>query len=447
VPVARAFWAQYAWLPGGLAERVLIGTAGDRIAEVRPGTDPPAGADRLAGLTLPGLANAHSHAFHRALRARTQAGRGSFWTWRERMYAVAERLDPDRYRALARAVYAEMALAGITCVGEFHYLHHAPGGARYRDPNAMGRALLAGAAEAGIRITLVDACYLAGGIGQPLAGVQARFGDGDADRWAARAGELAARLPEAYARMGAAVHSVRAVPREQMPTVAAWAASAGVPLHAHLAEQRAEVRACRDAYGATPAAVLAAAGGLGRHTTVVHATHLTGDDIRLIGAAGGYTCMCPTTERDLADGIGPATRLRDAGSAIILGSDSQAVIDLFEEARAVELDERLRTRTRGHWRAGDLLVAATEAGHASLGWPQAGRLAAGALADLTTLALDTPRLAGFAPETAAESAVFAACAGDVRQVVVGGEVVVRGGVHLRVEDVPGALHRAILDLD
>ncbi len=436
------FWAEYAWLPGGVAERVLIETEAGKITRVTP--DAAGVGTRLAGLTMPGLANVHSHAFHRALRARTQAGRGTFWTWRTQMYAVAAHLDPDRYHALARAVYAEMALAGITCVGEFHYLHHGPGGERYGNPNEMGEALIAAAAEAGIRITLLDTCYLSGGIGEPLSGPQVRFGDGDAQRWADRVEALAAQPHGEHARIGAALHSVRGVPRDQMPTVAAWAARHRVPLHAHLSEQRAENEACLAAYGRTPTQVLAEAGALHAATGVVHATHLTPGDIAAIGGAAAYTCMCPTTERDLADGIGPAADLRDAGSPITLGSDSHAVIDLFEEARGVELDERLRTGQRGHWAAADLLRAATVDGHAALGWPEAGRIAVGAPADFITLAVDTPRLAGFQPETAAEAAVFAASACDVRHAVVAGDFVVRDGTHTRVEDVAGALHREIV---
>jgi formiminoglutamate deiminase len=435
-------WAQHAWLPTGVAGDVLIEVDGARIATVRPGA--ARRGETLAGLTLPGLANAHSHAFHRALRGRAQGGRGTFWTWREQMYAVAGALDPDRYRALARAVYAEMALAGVTCVGEFHYVHHAPGGAPYRDPAAMASALIAAAGDAGIRITLLDTCYLAGGIGQPLAGPQLRFGDGDAERWAARAStvEESARCT-AHARVGAALHSVRAVPRDQMAPVVAWAARRDAPLHVHLSEQPAENEASQAAYGATPTEVLAAAGALSPRATAVHATHVTEADIRALGGTRTHICMCPTTERDLADGVGPARALADAGARLTLGSDSHAVVDLFEEARAVELDERLRTRVRGHWTAAELLRAATVDGHASLGWPEAGRIAPGALADLVTVALDTPRTAGFAPGTAAESVVFAAGAADVRHVMVGGRFVVKDFRHLLVADVPGSLEAGI----
>jgi formiminoglutamate deiminase len=362
------------------------------------------------------------------------------------MYQVADRLDPDSYRALARAVYAEMALAGISCVGEFHYLHHRPGGAPYDAPNAMGEALIAAAADAGIRITLLDTCYLTGGIGQPLKGPQLRFGDGTAGNWARRVDTLYEQTDKAgrlHARVGAAIHSVRAVPREQVRAVASWAKEHRAPLHVHLSEQPAENTACLDAYGVTPARLLAEAGALGPLSTAVHATHLTRDDIGLLGATTTGVCMCPTTERDLADGIGPARGLADAGAPICLGSDQHAVVDLFEEARAVELDERLRTRVRGHWTAGELLAAATSNGHYALGWPEAGRLEPGAYADLVTVALDSVRTAGAGPAHAAEAAVFAATAADVRHVVVSGRQIVHDGRHLLVDDVPGALAAAV----
>jgi formiminoglutamate deiminase len=439
VPVT-SYLAEFAWLGGDRAEPgVLIDVDGDRITAVRPGAEPPSGAERLPGLTLPGLANGHSHAFHRALRGRTHRSGGTFWTWREDMYAVAALLTPDSYAALARAVFAEMALAGITCVGEFHYLHHGPGGTPYADPNAMGAAMLAAADEAGVRITLLDTCYLTGGFGRPLEGPQLRFGDGDAGAWAARAGELRAGP---RARIGAAVHSVRAVPADQLPTVAGWAAERNAPLHVHLSEQRAENDDCAAAHGRTPAQLLADAGALGPRTTAVHATHLTAGDIALLGGSRTSVCLCPTTERDLADGIGPARALADAGAALCVGSDSNAVVDLIEEARGVELDERLATQRRGHWPAADLLRAATADGAAALGWPETGRLEPGALADWVTVGLDSVRLAGARPDTLLESVLFAATAADVRDVVVGGRRVVRDGRHVTV-DVPRALDAAI----
>jgi formiminoglutamate deiminase len=443
---AMRWHAELAWLGDEIAADVLIEATGERFTTITPGVPAPADAVRLPGLTLPGLANAHSHAFHRALRGRVQAGSGTFWTWREQMYAVAARLDPVSYRALARAVYAEMALAGISCVGEFHYLHHGPDGTPYPEPNAMGEALIAAAADAGIRITLLDACYLTGGIGEPLKGPQLRFGDGSAGNWQRRVDALHSAVGKngrSHARVGAAIHSVRAVPRAQIRAVADWARERGAPLHVHLSEQPAENEACQAAYGMTPARLLAEGHALGARTVAVHATHLTPDDVGLLGTTMTGICMCPTTERDLADGIGPARDLAAAGSAICLGSDQHAVIDLFEEARAVELDERLATRRRGNWRAGELLTAATSAGHYGLGWPEAGRLEPGSRADLVTVALDSVRTAGTTREFAAETAVFAATAADVRHVVVSGREIVRDGRHLLVDDVPGALADAI----
>ncbi|GAA4565356.1 formimidoylglutamate deiminase [Micromonospora coerulea] len=447
MPLTR-WLAEYAWLPDHAepTPEVLIEVEDGRITAVAPlvgGGTPTAGvevlrdATRLPGLTLPGLANAHSHAFHRALRGRTQGGRGDFWSWRDVMYDVAARLDPDSYLALARAAYAEMALAGITCVGEFHYLHHGPDGTPYADPNAMGAALIEAAAHAGIRLTLLDTCYLTATVdGAPLVGAQRRFGDGDALRWAERVSAIAPGND--HARVGAAIHSVRAVPAEQLATVAGWADRNGVPLHVHLSEQPAENDACRAVHGCTPTRLLADHGVLGPHTTAVHATHPTSADLALLGESRTGICLCPTTERDLADGIGPARRMAEAGSPLSLGSDSHAVIDLFEDARAVELDERLRTRRRGHFTPADLCAAATVAGHAALGWGDAGRLAVGDRADLVTVRLDSARTAGVPPV----GAFHAATAADVRHVVVDGRTVVADGRHLTV-DVPTELRDAI----
>jgi formiminoglutamate deiminase len=437
-----AYWCELAWLGGERGEAgVSVEIEEGRIAAVETGVSAaPPGARGLEGLTIPGLANAHSHAFQRALRGRTQHGTGSFWTWREQMYRLAERIDPDSYFALARATYAEMALAGVTTVGEFHYLHHAPGGSRYSDPNELGRVLIAAAAEAGIRITLLDACYLHGGIGAPAEGAQLRFSDGGAEAWAERLDDLGEDGDAA--RVGAAIHSMRAVDPDSAAVVASWARDRGRPLHAHVSEQPAENAACVEAYGRTPTALLAGAGALDARFTAVHATHLEDADVAALGSAGGCCCVCPTTERDLADGIGAMRPLVDAGSSLSLGSDSHAVIDLFEEARAVELDERLATLERGHHTAAGLLGAATHGGHACLGWADAGRIEPGARADLVTLGLDGVRLAGTDPATALESVVFAATAADVRHVVVEGNTVVADGRHATI-DVARELDEAV----
>lgn len=320
--------------------------------------------------TVPAFANCHSHVFHRALRGRVTGG-DSFWTWRTRMYDLASVLDPDLLFELAAATYAEMHLAGIRAVGEFHYLHHAPDGRSYADPHAMSEALVAAARESGMRLALLDTCYLASGFGRPPEGVQVRFSDGDAERWAARVEAFAARhAGDADVVVGAAIHSVRAVPRDQLKLVATDLPSA--PLHVHVSEQPAENEACLAATGRTPVELLDEAGVWTDRTTAVHATHLTPRDIATIGAARSFVCLCPTTEAELADGIGPSVALREAGARLTLGSDGHTVIDPFLEARAVEMHERLRSGERGAWSAEQLWHAATTEGHASLGFSEVG---------------------------------------------------------------------------
>jgi formiminoglutamate deiminase len=388
------YWCELAWLGSDAPERgVLLDVDDGVIATVTAGVPaPPAEARRLHGLTLPGLANAHSHAFQRALRGRTQrASGGSFWTWREQMYALADGLDDDRFEALARATFAEMALAGITLVGEFDYLHRS-------------EALIRAAADVGIRLTVIDACYLEGGL--------PRFRDASAGAWCERVAAL--EPPAATARLGAAIHSVRAVPPDAAAVVAAFAAEREWPLHAHVSEQPAENDECLARHGRTPLEVLDRAGALTDRFTAVHATHFSEADAARLREAGGFCCLCPTTERDLADGIGAVH------GRLTLGSDSQSVIDLFEEARAVELDLRLRGGVRGTLGASSLAAAATATGYESLGWPEGGRIAAGALADLVTVSLDGPRLAGTRPADALDAAIFAATRDDVGTVIVGG---------------------------
>ena len=332
------------------------------------------------------------------------------------------RLDPESYRALAAACYAEMLEAGITSVCEFHYVHQ---------PREMDDAVVAAASDAGIGLVLLDTCYLRAGFDHaPMSGVQQRFTDGSVEAWAARASSVAARYPDLV--VGAAVHSVRAVDERSMVAVADWAASRSVPLHLHLSEQPAENLACVAATGRTPAQVAADAGVLGPRTTAVHATHVGSFDIGLLGSSGASVCLCPTTERDLADGVGPAAGLVAAGCSLALGSDSHTVIDLFEEARAVELDERLITGARGAHEPAALLAAATGGRSLEVGSP----------ADLCVLSLDSVRLAGFDPSEAASHVVFAATAADVASVVVGGRCVVSGGRHRSI-DTAAALRAAI----
>jgi formiminoglutamate deiminase len=310
----------------------------------------------------------------------------------------------------------------------------------------MGHAVIDGAAAAGIRLTLLDTCYLSSGPdGSPLAGPQQRFGDGTGDGWAKRVEALRQQIgDQPSVLLGAALHSVRGVPIEHMPVVVEWAAAQGVPLHVHSSEQIREIEQCVAVHGRTPTAVLRDVGALGPQSTAVHATHLTAEDIADLDRTATGVCFCPTTERDLGDGIGPAPALLAGRGLFSLGSDSHAVIDLFEEARAVELNERLASRVRGVIAADRLLRAATYDGHHALGWRGAGELVVGGRADFVAVQMDSIRTAGGG--AAVENVVFAASAPDVTDVVVDGRAVVVDRNHVTVPDADVELASAIADL-
>jgi formiminoglutamate deiminase len=398
--------ADQAWL-GHAAKDVLIDVQAGRIKNVTEGAPLPRGATSLAGWTVPGFANVHSHAFQHALRAKVESGAGDFWAWRSEMYRRTE-WDWAGYYRYSRMVFQEMLETGITAVGEFHYLH--------QRGNELGEALIQAAGEVGLRITLIDACYLRGGLdGRPLDAAQESFSDGDAQRWAARVDQL---KDADGVRIAAAIHSVRAVDPASMRTVAAWARRRATPLHVHLAEQPAEVEECRAVEGCTPVELLEREGILGPDLTAVHAIHVDEHDISLLGSNRVTVCACPTTERDLGDRVGPLRALVDAGCALAVGSDSNAVIDMLEEARALELDQRRATGRRVIHQPEELLSAATAAGMRALGW-EAGELKAGMLADFITL--EQPRYA----EPGRLDAAYLIYGGsvEVTNVVVGGRTV------------------------
>lgn len=406
-----------------LPDRIERGITIDLDSEGRITAIDRAGADSRADLVfrtaLPGFANTHSHAFHRLLRGRTNSGEGDFWEWRTRMYAAARLLEPSDVFEVARFVYTEMRAAGYTAVGEFHYLHHRPGGSAY-PAHDMETAIAEGARAAGIRLTLLDTCYLAGGFGRPLAEEQMRFGDGSADGWLTRWHRLREHLADHYPEvaLGAAIHSVRAVPPAELVTAVAGLPTQ-VPLHLHLSEQPAENRDCREFTGMTPTELVAASGALSARTTVVHATHLTPEDVRILGDASVSVSLCPTTEADLGDGLGVPRELHDAGARLTIGSDQNVIIDPFAEIRGVESMGRLSSHRRGVFRAGELWRLGTANGHASLedaGAPQ-HELAVGCSMDLVEIDARSARNLG-AHE---EELMFSSSAADVIGTVVRGQ--------------------------
>lgn len=422
---------QRAWLGGeSLANNVRIEIENGLISSIEPGVVSN-GARAMPGVALPGLVNAHSHAFHRLLRGRTHRQGGDFWAWRDRMYETAAALTPESYEEVATAVYTEMAMAGITTVGEFHYVHHQEGGRPYEDPNEMGHALARAARRAGIRLALLDAAYLTSGFsGEPLSPVQERFSDGSAERWLDRVAGLRAAYSDASdVCIGLAPHSVRAVPEKDLIAVSD-AHTADVPLHIHLSEQPAENLASLESTGVTPTGLLDRVGLLSEATTAVHATHVNAGDIATLGAAGAGVCYCATTERDLADGIGPSGDLRDAGVSLCVGSDSHAVIDLFEETRGVEMHERVTSGRRGVFSPAELASIATSNGARSLGF-EVGRLEVGGPADITIVSGESPRTQTAGVDIGA--ILYSATAADVTDVIVGGIQIVSGGYHAEWE--------------
>ena len=455
----KALWCEQAWLESGeIAAGVRAEFDEDGVVRnVSHGAEPGPDDLRLKGVVFPAAANAHSHAFHRVLRGRTHTGTGTFWTWRNAMYEAAGSLTPELYEELATAVYTEMVTAGWTSVAEFHYLHHRPDGTVYGGqrtepqtthddgPHAMELALARAAVTAGIRLTLLDTCYLSSGFGAPVLPEQARFTDGSAEAWLTRWHSLRTAITGSFdaaqVSVGAALHSVRAVDEPSLAFIARNL-PADVPLHIHLSEQPAENRDCLEATGTTPTGLLARHNLLSERLTVVHATHLTAQDIELLGQASVTVAMCPTTEADLADGIGPARALQDAGAVVGLGTDQHAVVDPWLEMRALEHGERLASGRRGRFSPAELVRAAAIGGARAQGRPAAG-LAPGRVCDLVALDPGTARTAGSSPA----QLVLTATAQDVTAVVVGGEVVARNGHHTWLGDPGTLLAEAIARMD
>jgi len=341
----------------------------------------------LRPLVIPAMPNVHSHAFQRDLRGigeRSERADDDFWSWREGMYALAARLDPAAMHEVAGRVYAEMAAAGYGAVGEFHYVHHQPDGTPYEEPNAMAHAVAHAALLAGLRPVLLPAAYQRGG--------HPRFRDPSVDDYLARVDALRATRG---LDVGVAAHSVRAVPADWLREIASYADAHGLVRHVHAHEQPRELEECRAEHGCSPIELLHRTGFLSDRTTVVHAIHVSDRDVGLLAETGTIVASCPTTEGNLGDGHFPALRYRDAGVRMAIGSDSNVVVDPFEEVRELETGARREGRTRhALLAAGNLWGAEVRAGLASLGLDDAGEVA---------VDLDHPRFHGVAEEDAARA--------------------------------------------
>lgn len=370
---------------------------------------------------LPGFVNAHSHAFQRGLRGRGERfpeGAGTFWSWREAMYALVEQLGPEEFLAVTTQAYLEMRAAGITTVGEFHYFHHGPAAKDF----GYDRLVLKAARAASIRLVLLPAYYRTGGVGRPLGHGQRRFETPSPEVFWQSVDEIAKQMGPTQS-IGAVVHSIRAADPAELAATHAEAARRGLPFHIHVEEQRAEVSECLGAHGRTPMRLLLDTIGRAENVTAIHCTHTDPDDRAAFLAAGGRICFCPLTEANLGDGL-PAL----AGMAldrICLGTDSNARIDMLEEMRWLEYGQRLRREARGALTDGGgqvalgLLSAATAGGAAALGL-EAGRIQQGLHADFAVLDLNALALAGATADTLPEALVFGADAGVITATCVAG---------------------------
>ena len=402
---------------------------------------------------LPGLVNAHSHAFQRVIRGRTERRSpnttDSFWTWREQMYAAANRLTPEGIYAASRMAFLEMALTGITAVGEFHYIHHAPDGTTYEDPNLLAREVVRAARDVGIRIALLRVAYARAGFETVPNPLQVRFIEASPDVYLKHFDQLLAaqELDQKSAWAGIAPHSVRAVPLDYLKTIVAFANKRHLPVHMHVAEQPAEVSACIQEYGRSPVALLETEGLLSNRFTAVHAIHVTPKAIAAIARAGAHVCACPTTERNLGDGVVPVDAYFNAGVPVSLGSDSQTQIDLLEDARELEYHLRLQQTARNVLApendAGSSALAqrlfdcATINGARSIGF-NGGKIEPGAPADFFTVDLDDPSIAGSSPDDLLANIVFSLSRTAVRDVIAGGERIVENGRHAQQESIIAA---------
>jgi len=426
----------YVYTPQGLQANMVVSISDNgRITSISPrenineGPQVHVPIDVLPGITLiPGFVNTHSHVFQRALRGHTHrplSKQDTFWTWRSAMYAEAQRLNPDLLYESALRTYREMLAAGYTSVGEFHYVHHQPGGQPYADPNAMSEAVIEAGRDVGIRVVLLMTAYAQSGFSQPPEEGQRRFCDASVDAYLNRVEAL--RITEAP--IGVAPHSVRAVPEKWFRAIADYSRLHELPLHVHADEQIAEIEQCQAAYGCTPIELLDRFGALGAMTTIVHATHADATEIALLAQYGCTVCVCPTTEGDLGDGIAPYAELLAAHIPLAIGSDSNTRLDPIEELRWAEYSARMRYQRRRVLVAGELaspgpllLEFGTRNGAFSLGL-ETGVIAPGLLADFVAVDMNHPLLEGWNAEDFLDVLIFGASSEVVVGTWVGGKKV------------------------
>jgi formimidoylglutamate deiminase len=431
-----------AWLPDFIyadgrfqSHRALVCDSSGKIVELVDGDEVP-NATRLKGRALlPGLVNAHSHAFQRLIRGRTEYRSGntsdSFWTWREQMYAAANKLGPEEIYSASHMAFLEMALTGITAVGEFHYIHHSPDGAPYSDPNLLAREVIRAAQDIGIRIALLRVAYARAGYQTEANPRQARFIEDSPETYLNNLDQLLATVDSknGMAWVGAAPHSVRAVPLDYLKAVVGFANERGLPVHMHVAEQPAEVSACIQEYGRSPVALLDTEGLLSDRFTAVHAIHVTPKAVDALARSGAGVCACPTTERNLGDGVVPTDLYFKAKVPVSLGTDSQAQIDLLEDARELEYHLRLQKLERNVLApdnepatsslAAKLFECATVNGAKAIGF-NGGALEPGRPADFFTVDLNDISIVGSSLDDLLTNIVFSLSRTAVRDVIVNG---------------------------
>ena len=450
-------WAPRAWVGGRWADEVLLrADARGHWAEVRPGTPAPPDAQRLPGPALPGLVNAHSHAFQRAFAGLTERREGAhddFWSWRDRMYGVALRISPAQLRAVAAQLYAELLAGGHTQVCEFHYLHHAPDGTPYPDRLEMARALAQAAADTGIGLTLLPVLYERAGFAQPaLRPDQRRFATTADEVLALRDGIRAWGLPRVDA--GVAIHSLRAAAPASIERLARACDGDAGPIHLHIAEQTAEVDDCLAATGLRPIEWLARQQQLDARWHLVHATHASAAEIDAVGTAGAGVVLCPSTEADLGDGLCELPHWLATPTLLSVGTDSHVGRSWPHELRLLEHGQRLRLRRRNVAAAPEHGEPSTAArlferclagGARAAGFDTWG-LQAGARADLLVLDPAHPGLAGVPAASQLDALVFATDGPAFAEVWVAGERVVAAGRPVRGAAIQTAFTQAMAAL-